>query len=469
MPSRDPSGSRLGAPGARLPSDVITLDPHAPRPAGPAYPQAQGGIPGSREGGTRGGDPQQQLVAGDPGHVNALGSFEPPGKARQRDSGPAHNAQSGGPRQPGDVSTGGDPGGHDPASARAQDVHGPLGLERDQASPSESGQGGGRGGRPRDVRSLLGLGPTGSVPDSPRGAPPKVGKTGRPAQPKAKRAPRGSADQRTRKPRSLPGPSGDPKGHIQRWLVIGVATEQTGQGGAPAPTGGPRRQAALHTRPLTNCGTGPQPESGRILGVPGSSADPPPGSIFRRALDPAPGDRGVGHGGQQAARCVRLDGIQGGLRAHASRAPPPDWGTGTCTGADAFSEDGDFLPLLSDIPDLYPSPGGEDHRSPPVLVGGVQGSWSLTRQPAACEHGALPDSRDSQAWSLSLSFSPCIYGASIAQLVEPCSWIRRALSSILASATTEWLTKKYSLQNLRRNLKPEIPQVFRTSAAPVQE
>ena len=44
-------------------------------------------------------------------------------------------------------------------------------------------------------------------------------------------------------------------------------------------------------------------------------------------------------------------------------------------------------------------------RSPPGLAGGVQGSWSLIRQPAACDRSALPDSRDSQAWSLSLSLS----------------------------------------------------------------
>ena len=69
---------------------------------------------------------------------------------------------------------------------------------------------------------------------------------------------------------------------------------------------------------------------------------------------------------------------------------------------------------------------------------------------------------------LSLSLSPP-HAASIAQLVEPRSWIRKALSSILASATTEWATKKCSPQSLRRNLKPEIPQVFQTSAAPVQE
>ena len=48
-------------------------------------------------------------------------------------------------------------------------------------------------------------------------------------------------------------------------------------------------------------------------------------------------------------------------------------------------------------------------------------------------------------------------------------WIRKALSSIPASATTEWVTKRSSHQSLQRNLKPEIPQVFRTSAAPVQE
>ena len=37
------------------------------------------------------------------------------------------------------------------------------------------------------------------------------------------------------------------------------------------------------------------------------------------------------------------------------------------------------------------------------LAVGVRGSWSLIRQPAACERGELTDSRDSQAWSLSLS------------------------------------------------------------------
>ena len=39
--AKHPSGSRPGAPGARLPSDVVELDPAVPRPDGPACPRAQ--------------------------------------------------------------------------------------------------------------------------------------------------------------------------------------------------------------------------------------------------------------------------------------------------------------------------------------------------------------------------------------------------------------------------------------------
>ena len=41
--AKHPSGSRPGAPGARLPSDRLVLDPSAPKPPGPAVPQAQAG------------------------------------------------------------------------------------------------------------------------------------------------------------------------------------------------------------------------------------------------------------------------------------------------------------------------------------------------------------------------------------------------------------------------------------------
>ena len=93
---------------------------------------------------------------------------------------------------------------------------------------------------------------------------------------------------------------------------------------------------------------------------------------------------------------------------------------------------------------------------------------------AGARAGALPAARAKTALAISLflSLSLCLslsLGTSVAQLVESRPWIWKALSSILASATTEWVAKKSSPQSLRRNLKPEIPQVFRTSAVPVQE
>ena len=58
--------------------------------------------------------------------------------------------------------------------------------------------------------------------------------------------------------------------------------------------------------------------------------------------------------------------------------------------AGAFSEDEDTPPMwVSSRICSCPSPGGEGDRSPPGLAGGVRGSWSLIRQPAACERGAL--------------------------------------------------------------------------------
>ena len=44
--AKHPSGSRPGAPGARLPSDVVVLDPAVPRPDGPACSRAQPPGPG---------------------------------------------------------------------------------------------------------------------------------------------------------------------------------------------------------------------------------------------------------------------------------------------------------------------------------------------------------------------------------------------------------------------------------------
>ena len=203
---------------------------------------------------------------------------------------------------------------------------------------------------------MLGLRPEAGVPGGLAKAPPKVRNRGGPAQPKAKRA---------RKPKRLPGPSGDPRGHIQRWLALGVVAEQTGQEGRPTSMGEHARRAPLHPSPLTDCGMGPRPGPGSIPGVPGSSTDPP-GIFFRRALGPTLSDRSPGHGGQQVAGGVRMEGAQAGLQARASAVQLPSDGAGAFPGGDQFSKDEDFLFLLCDILDLLvPIPRRGGHRPPP--------------------------------------------------------------------------------------------------------
>ena len=200
---------------------------------------------------------------------------EPPRSSRQSENGTGREAQGGGPRLPETTPTDGSPGGHGPAGAYGRGVHAPLDLGRDQVSPSGSSQEGERGGSPKDVRSLLGLGPEAGAPVGPAGSPPKFGTKGGPVQPKAKRAPREPADQRARKAKRLPGPSGDPRGHIQRWLVPGVAAGHTGQEICPTSVDGRARHAPIHPSPMMDCSTEPWPGPGSIPGVPGSSTDPP--------------------------------------------------------------------------------------------------------------------------------------------------------------------------------------------------
>ena len=65
--AKHPSGSRPGAPGARLPSDVVELDPAAPRPEGPACLRAQAADPGDRGAVTPRADGRQALPAIDQG------------------------------------------------------------------------------------------------------------------------------------------------------------------------------------------------------------------------------------------------------------------------------------------------------------------------------------------------------------------------------------------------------------------
>ena len=77
--------------------------------------------------------------------------------------------------------------------------------------------------------------------------------------------------------------------------------------------------------------------------------------------------------------------------------------------------------------------------------------------------------------SLSISLSLYIYiyiyiymsiGGSVVDhaLASGWTWVRSR-----PRPTTEWATNQPHPQSLRGNLKPEIPQVIRTSAAPVQE
>ena len=86
-----------------------------------------------------------------------------------------------------------------------------------------------------------------------------------------------------------------------------------------------------------------------------------------------------------------MEGTQADLLARASATQLPGDGAGAFPGGDQFSEDEDFPFLLSGIPDFFvriPRRGG--HRPPPARAEGLRGSWSLIRQPAACERGA-PD------------------------------------------------------------------------------
>ena len=62
--AKHPSGSRPGAPGARLPSDRLVLDPSVPKPPGPAAPQVQAEAPAESGRGPQEEDPHA-------GHLSA--------------------------------------------------------------------------------------------------------------------------------------------------------------------------------------------------------------------------------------------------------------------------------------------------------------------------------------------------------------------------------------------------------------
>ena len=201
--AKHPSGSRPGAPAARLPSDRLVLDPSVPRPPGPAAPKAQEQVADAR--------PEAPMA-----HV-----------AASRLS-PAQDEARGEPRA---VAEG-------PAPA----------TEKRQRS-GEANREEGRGEGSQGIRAFLGLGPSGVEPGSRARPAVDVGRSGKPVKPKTKPAQGGPTGRKPRKPRTLPEPGGPQGPHPplagtrdHRW-VDGPRWHPWGIEGAPSsdPRCGPAR------------------------------------------------------------------------------------------------------------------------------------------------------------------------------------------------------------------------------------
>ena len=324
--AKHPSGSWPGAPGARLRSDRFVLDPSVLRPPGPAAPQAQGQVAD-----TGPGDPMAHVPTG-----------------------PACPAQDEAHDEPQTVA--GDPA---PVAAKEQ-------------RPGGANHEGGRDERPHGIRAFLGLGPGGVEPGSQTQSAVDAGKVGKPVKPKAKPAQGGLTGRRARKPRTLPEPSGDPRGHVHRWLGRGVTGGLTGQDGTPGVPSGPQVRSPGNCQPGSASGTGPQSCPRRLPVAPGSSTDPPLGR-FRPGphgvLAFTPGGQGSGQGGPRAAECGSPQGDQGSRRPQRSRVFFSPREAGTDPEAGAFSEDEGIPPRVSFIPDFFvPIPRGEGDMSSPDLA-----------------------------------------------------------------------------------------------------
>ena len=272
--AKHPSGSHPGAPGARFPSDRLVLDPSAPKPPGPAVPQAQADAQAVLGGTPREEDPfAGRPNANAPTRAGLRAPPTPEGPSGPDAAGLARSTQDGahgGPR-PG-------AGGPPPSGSQMQQsLRGALATD----------------GGPQGIRAFLALGPGGAQPDGLPGAV-KRSRTGKPAKTKSKRAPNRTASQQGRKSSSLQAPSGDPRGHIQRWLAhakVDDAATPEGTRGAP---GGSHGRAPGACQLEFGCGPGIQPASWRSPGVLGSSTDPPewPPSGCRGPLFPRPGGSG---------------------------------------------------------------------------------------------------------------------------------------------------------------------------------
>ena len=123
--AKHPSGSRPGAPGARLPSDVVVLGPSAPKPAGPACFKAQGNDLGNQGAVAPEGGPRRTLPAGDPRSRD--GSEHPvrPMSPRHDEDEADRGTREGNPRPQGVAQAERSPGGQDPTATRHRETNNP--------------------------------------------------------------------------------------------------------------------------------------------------------------------------------------------------------------------------------------------------------------------------------------------------------------------------------------------------------
>ena len=315
--AKHPSGSKPGAPGARLPSDVVVLDPGAPKPAGPACFRAQGNDLGNQGAEAPEGGPRRTLPAGDP---RSRDGSEPP----VRPMSPRHDedeadrgTREGNPRPHRIAQAERSPGGQDPTTTRHRETNNPQDEAHGHMDPGGTRQAGERGGGPRDVCSLLGLGLGAGAPMGLGNSPPMAGPEGGAVRPKAGHAQKKPALRRARKTKRLPEPSGDPRGHIQRWLVPGAATGRSCQECCPPLVGELAQHPPARPGPRTGCRVGPWPGPGSVPAVPGSSTDPPPGVLPARPKVHAPVIRVP-----FAALDILAGSVEGGIPAAACRAVP---------------------------------------------------------------------------------------------------------------------------------------------------
>ena len=201
--AKHPSGSRPGAPGARLPSDVVELDPAAPKPDGPACLRAQAANPGNQGAAAPHGDLQQTLPANDPGPHGGPVPPERPTGPRHREEGTNRGTPGEGP-QPREVARA--EGG--PATAGRGEDGTALREARGHTDPIGARQVGEERRCPRGVCALMGLGRGAGAPVDQGDPPPKAQPGGGPARPRTVHAQTKPALSRVRKAKKLPGPSG---------------------------------------------------------------------------------------------------------------------------------------------------------------------------------------------------------------------------------------------------------------------